>query len=146
MSWSKLKIIGEALTEIGLGDYIFDATPNQKQGALARLDALMARWEDDGIVTGYAVEDNPDDDTINEDSGIYQQYVRGVILNLAVEVAPSYGKQAMAQTVKAAAESKTRAMGGQTPPIKAINTTSVPAGAGYRYYADDINTLPETEY
>lgn len=145
MSWTKLNIINSALSEIGLGGYVFDATPEEKQDALSRLDALMARWEEDGIVTGYTVEDGPDVDTITGDSGIAQQYVRAVVLGLAVDIAPSYGKQPMPQTTRGAAEGYSRARGGQTPPVKRRDTTSVPAGAGHRYYSPQVITLPEAD-
>ena len=142
--WVSEYVVGDdmpALPVDGTG-YVFDATPEEKQDALSRLDALMARWEDDGVETGYTVEDGPDDDTITGDSGIDQKYVRAVFLNLAVEIAPSYGKQVMPQTLRAAAEAYTRARSGQTPPTKNVNTTAVPAGAGHKYYRPETITLP----
>ena len=120
MAWSKLDIIGEAFNEIGFGDYVFDTTPSQKQTALSRLDAMMASWQDDGINTGYGVEDDPSADTITGDSGISQEYVRAVFLNLAVEMAPSFGKQVMQQTIFAARKSYSRALRGGTPPVKSV--------------------------
>tara|TARA_R110000850_G_scaffold149147_1_gene271636 strand:+ start:130 stop:570 length:441 start_codon:yes stop_codon:yes gene_type:complete len=142
MAWSKLDIIGAALAEIGLGGYVFDATAQEKQDFLSRLDAMMASWQDDGINTGYGVEDDPSADTITGDSGISQEYVRAVIVNLAVEMAPSYGKQVMQQTLFAARKSYSRALRGGTPPVKSVNPTAVPAGAGHHYDSPQVFTLP----
>ena len=118
MAWSKLDIIGAALAEIGLGGYVFDATAQEKQDFLSRLDAMMASWQDDGINSGYGVEDDPS------------------------EMAPSYGKQVMQQTLFAARKSYSRALRGGTPPIKSVNPTAVPAGAGHHYDSPQVFTLP----
>jgi hypothetical protein len=142
MAWSKLNIIDAALAEIGLGGYVFDATAQEKQDFLSRLDAMMASWTDDGIVTGYVVEDNPAADTITGSSNITAKYTRGVVLNLAVEMAPGYGKQVMQQTLFAARNSYSQALRITTPPIKSVNTTAVPAGAGHNYASPQVWTLP----
>ena len=142
MAWSKLDIIGAALAEIGLGGYVFDATAQEKQDFLSRLDAMMASWQDDGINSGYGVEDDPSADTITGDSGIGQEYVRAVIVNLAVEMAPSYGKQVLQQTLFAARKSYSQALRITTPPIKSVNPTAVPAGAGHNYASPQVFTLP----
>lgn len=145
MAWSKLDIIGAALAEIGLAGYVFDATPQEKQDFLSRLDAMMASWADDGIVTGYVVEDDPSADTITGSSNIAAKYVRAVILNLAVDMAPGYGKQVMPQTAVGASKGYSLALRAGTPPIKGVNTTAVPAGAGHKYSSPQIITLPGTE-
>lgn len=145
MAWSKLDIIGAAFAEIGLGDYAFDATPAEKQAALSRLDALMARWLARGIQTGYVVENNPDADTISGSSGIAQELVRGVILNLAVDIAPSYGKQVLPHTAAAALGGYNDALSfTNVVPQMALNTTAVPIGAGYKYFTGQT-TQPQPD-
>jgi hypothetical protein len=49
VSWTKRDIIGQAFSEIGLASYTFDLLPEQWEGALRRLDAMIAQWENKGI-------------------------------------------------------------------------------------------------
>lgn len=143
MAWTKLAIINAALSEVGLGGIIYDARPEDRDDALARLDALMANWNAKGIDTGYTVVDNPDDDTINGTSDIASDLVRGVILNLAVDIAPMFGKQPMPHTISAARAGYDDALGSDlTPPIMRHNIRASPAGAGWKW-DDDVTVLPE---
>jgi hypothetical protein len=47
--WTKRDVIGQAFSEIGLASYTFDLLPEQYEGALRRLDAMIAQWENKGI-------------------------------------------------------------------------------------------------
>ena len=140
--WTKHQIIKAALTEIGMGEYVHDAQPEELMDALSRLDALMAEWEGQGIVTGYLVIDGPSDDILSGDSGIRSQIVRAVISGLAVEIAPMFGKTPSPQTTSAAKRGfglAIAATGG--PPSLKANITSSPAGAGWRFRL--AMTMPE---
>jgi hypothetical protein len=48
VSWTKRDVIGQAFSEIGLASYTFDLLPEQYEGALRCLDAMIAQWENKG--------------------------------------------------------------------------------------------------
>lgn len=146
MSWTKKQIIERAFVEIGLGDYTFATRPDEVNDALSALDALMAEWEDRGIVTGYTVVNDPDTDTISGDSAISAGMVRAVYLNLAVNLAPQYGKQVMPATAVGAKQGLNNAFKQSvTVPEVVGNYRSAPAGAGYKDRYNGLTTLPEVE-
>jgi hypothetical protein len=130
MGWTKRQILNDAFSEIGMAGYVFDLEPDDLQTALNRLDSLMSQWESDNIYTGYAVTDDPASISIDGDSGILSQYVLPVIHNLAVQIAPSYGKQPMPQTMAAARKGYAVALRTKTVPMKSANITVTPAGSG----------------
>ena len=50
---TKRDLIAAALGELGMAEYIFDATPEELQDALGRLNRLAAGWDGTGIRVGY---------------------------------------------------------------------------------------------
>lgn len=98
MSWTKGKLVSEAYAELALAGYEFDITPDEQQAALRRMDAMMSRWNSQGIQVGYAINAEADGSTANDDSGIPAECVEAVYLNLAVNVAASKGKALAAST------------------------------------------------
>lgn len=131
MSWTKRQILDDAFSEIGMAGYLFDLSPEDMQVALNRLDSFIAQWESDGIYTGYMVNDDPNTIDIDGDSGIESGLVLPVIKNLAVEIAPSYGKTPSPATASGARKGYSIAMRAKTVPMKKANTTVSPSGAGY---------------
>ena len=102
MSWTKAQIVGEAFSELGLHGWEFDLTADEKQTALRRLDAMLARWEGEGITLGYLFPDVPGQSVLSEDSGLPEAAIEPVFMNLAVNLAPGFGKSATPQTMAAA--------------------------------------------
>ena len=98
MSYTKLELVKGALAEIGLSDYAFDLSAEQIDQALARLDAMMAEWNGRGVRLGYPVAVNPSGLEGSDDSGIPDVAYEAVITNLAVRIAPNYGKAVSAET------------------------------------------------
>lgn len=95
--WTKRQIIAEAFTEIGKGDYAFDLQPEEYQTALRRLDAMMAQWSATlGLRIGYAGGDGLGDLTI--DTNVPDWAFEALYLNLAIRLAPSFGKTPSPQT------------------------------------------------
>ncbi len=91
MPWSKTQIIGEAFAEIGKGSYTFDMQPEEYQMALRRLDTMMATWGATaniriGYVGGIGFGD------IAEETEVPDWAVSAMYLNLAINLAPAYGK------------------------------------------------------
>jgi len=91
MPWTKTQIISEAFTEIGKGDYSFDMQPEEFQSALRRLDAMMATWgATASIRIGYSGGNGFGD--IGVETEVPDWAVSAMYLNLAINIAPSYGK------------------------------------------------------
>ncbi len=84
---TKRSLIQQALGEIGLGVYIFDATAEQLQDALTRMNRMAARWDATGLRFGYNMGGGLDDE-----SGLPDTSEDCYALNLALNIAPSYGK------------------------------------------------------
>jgi len=133
MAWTNHQIISEALTEIGMGSYVYDAQPEDLQTAQGRLDAMLAEWESQGIITGYVVKNTPTLADLQVDAGIRQQLVRPVILNLALELGPMFGKTVSPDTKVAAKKGYNLAVASSvTIPTAKANVTSAPAGGGWK--------------
>ena len=100
-SWTKRQIILAALTEIGIASYAFDSTADQLQNALQRLDVMMGVWQRKGIVfvpDPYPISTDPSVTDLDEDTNAPEDALEAMILNLAVRIAPSYGKKVMQDT------------------------------------------------
>jgi hypothetical protein len=98
MGWTKRELITQAFEEIGLASYVFDLTPDQLQSAMRRLDAMIASWNANGIRIGYPLPSSPDAGNIDDDSGIPDAAVEAVYLNLALRLAPGFGKQVLPES------------------------------------------------
>lgn len=94
MSWTKREIIKKAFGEIGLASYVFNLTADELQDAMSDLDTMMGTWTTRNIIfdpvypqpASYGAGDL-DDDTNAPDDALAPMY-----LNLAIRLAPSYGK------------------------------------------------------
>jgi hypothetical protein len=84
---TKRQIIAQGLEEIGLAEYEFDATPEELQSFLRRLDRIMAQWDGQTIRTGYNLAGGLDDE-----SGLPDTVVNCAALHLGIAMAPSFGK------------------------------------------------------
>lgn len=103
MSWTKRQFIEQAFEEIGLAAYVYDLTPEQLDSALRRLDAMVAGWNANGVRIAYPLVSNPDDNDIDADSGVPDYAIEAIYLNLAVRLAPGFGKTPSPET-KASAD------------------------------------------
>lgn len=101
--WSKRQLIVEAFAEIGIGAQ-YDIQPEEFSTALRRMDAMVAGWESDGIRIGYALPSTADGSELDDASGIADRWARAVFLNLAVELAPGFGKTLKPSTLIAAGQ------------------------------------------
>lgn len=131
MGWTKRQFIEQAFEEIGLAAYVFDLTPEQMQSALRRLDAMVAGWNANGIRIGWPMPSNPDNSDIDADTGAPDIANEAIYLNLAVRLAPSFGK-VLSPDTKAGADFAYSNLLNQTssptPERQAPNT--LPRGAG----------------
>jgi hypothetical protein len=102
MGWTKQQIIEQAFGELALAGHVFDLDADTLESALRELDTMMAEWSGLGISIGYLLPATPDDSNIGDDSGIPNESVRSVYMNLASQLAASRGKTLTAQTLATA--------------------------------------------
>lgn len=90
---TKQAIIEQALEEIGLGIYVFDASPSQLEAAHRRLNNLATQWDGIGITKSYNIGA-----TLDEDLPIPDTVINCFALHLALSLAPTYGKTIGSET------------------------------------------------
>lgn len=93
MSYTKRQLIEDAFAELALAGYVFDLSPEDLQTALRRMDSMVALWAAKNINISYPLSANPDDSYISQNANIQPYAVDAVICNLALSIAPSFGKQ-----------------------------------------------------
>jgi len=139
MSYTKGQLVGAALEEIGIAEYEFDISPEQRQSAIRRLDSMMAEWNGRNILLSFPIakEENSSPD---DDSNIPNWSWEAVITNLAIRLAPSYGKQVSQETRATAKHAYTTICGRSAVP-KEMNFPLMPKGAGYK--ETEFRYIPE---
>jgi hypothetical protein len=135
MSYTKGQLVDAALTEIGIADYDFDYSPEERVTGLRRLDSMMAEWNARGIMLGYPTTNSPDAPNSDDDSNIPDWSVEAVLTNLAIRLAPSYGKAVLPDSKANAKRALNTIFARITSPNK-MQLPEMPKGAGYkaRYY------------
>jgi len=137
VSYTKREIVEAAFEEIGLSEYVFDLQPQQLESALRRLDAMMATWNGRGIRLGYPLPSSPTDSDLDEDSYLPDAANEAAITNLAIRIAPSYGKTPSAETKSAAKIAYDLLLSKAAHPIEMQLPSTMPRGAGNKPFADD---------
>jgi hypothetical protein len=146
MAYTKRDIINMAFEEIGLASYVFDLTPQQLEGALRRLDAMMATWNGKGIRLGYPLPSSPGASDLDQDTDVTDEALEAMALNLAVRIAPGYGKTVSPDTKASAKNAYNQIIAQSAKPVEMqLDNMSIPSGAGnkgYRYYNDPFLRHP----
>jgi hypothetical protein len=88
---TKKQLIDLAFAEIGFGPD-FNVTADDQEAALKRMDSMMGTWNAKGIRVGYLLPNEPDEADINALSGVTDAAQEAVYMNLAIRIAPGYGK------------------------------------------------------
>lgn len=130
MSYTKDQLVNGALEEIGIAAYEFDISAESAESALLRLDAMMMQWDARGIHLSYPIGD-PGTTSLTEDSNIPAAAWEAVITNLAIRIAPSYGKTVSIDTKIVAKNALNTLLIASTQPRK-MQLNSLPSGAGYK--------------
>jgi hypothetical protein len=138
MAYTKQDIINYAFEEIGLAGYVFDLQPQQQQSALNRLDSLMATWNGKGLRLGYNMPSSNATSSLSDDAGISDMAFEAAALNLAIRIAPGYGKTPSPDTKIAARIAYNQLAAQAAKPIEMqIDNRAIPAGAGHRLFYRD---------
>lgn len=146
MAYTKQDVIQQAYTEIGLGEYVFDASAEELQYALRRLDGMMAQWNRKGIREGYPLPSAYTKSSLSDDIEVTDMALEAMYTNLAVRIAPSLGKSPSPDTKTAARAGYIGLLGSSAHPLeKAIDNRAAPAGQGHkswRYEHDPYLSKP----
>lgn len=132
MSWSKRQFISHAFDEIGLSPFIFEPGTEQFTAALRRLDAMMATWNARGIRVGYPMPGTPESSNIDDRTGVPDIANEAIFLNLAVRIAPGYGKQVAPETKVAAKQAYDTLLMYAAQVKEQRLLSGLPSGAGNR--------------
>jgi len=145
MGYSKRQFVAAAFEEIGLASYAFDLQPQQFESALRRLDAMMASWNALGIRLGYPLPSSPQFSDLDAESEVPDSANEAIITNLAVKIAPGYGKQVMPDTKATAKETYNTLLSRAAAPLEQQLPGTMPSGAGnkpWRVYDDPFLRPP----
>jgi len=88
---TRAQILARAYAHIGIADYQYDVTPDERADARDLLDGMMAEWDASGVTLGYTASDGDDNDAVEMTTPGYAN--EPISTNLALRLAPSFGKQ-----------------------------------------------------
>jgi hypothetical protein len=138
--------VTQAFDEIGLASYIFDIQPEQLQSALRRLDTMMATWNGKGIRLGYPLPSSPQDSDLDEETLVPDSANEAIYTNLAIRIAPSFGKAVAVEVKVAAKQAYDILLQRAAAPIQMQLPREMPAGAGNKpWRIDDPFVAPPTD-
>ena len=144
MTYTRRDFVNGALEEIGLASIAYDATADELVGAMRRLNAMMAEWNARGIRIGYPIPSGPNSGELDDETNVPDSAWEAVVLNLAIRIAPSYGKQVLPATMTGAKRAFNALLNLHAQPAE-MQLPVMPAGAGnkpWRYYG---TYLPDPE-
>ena len=130
MGYTKRQFITGAFEEIGLADYVFDLQPEQLQSALRRLDSMMMEWNAQGIRLGYPIASSPQDSDLDTETNTPDSAWEAVITNLAIRIAPGYGKAVSPDTKVSAKGAYNILLQRATYPLEQQLPSTMPIGQG----------------
>lgn len=130
MGWTKRQLAADALGSIGLADYEFDVTPEERQMVIRRMDAMMATLEKKCVRVGYRFPSTADGSDPDDDSGLPDSAVETVFLNLAIRIAPSFGKTVSPELKTSARDGWDLLLLAAAQPIEQQLPSTLPRGAG----------------
>lgn len=138
MAYTKRDIINRAFEEIGLASYVFDLQPEQLEGALQRLDAMMATWNAKGLRLGYPLPSSTAASSLTQELDVPDAALEAMHLNLAVRIAPGYGKTPSPDTKGAAKLSYNTLLSKSAHPVEMqLGNMTIPSGQGNKGWRDN---------
>ena len=141
--WTKKQIIEQAFEEIGLASYVFDITADQLESALRRLDLMVASWQARNIQIGYPLPASPGNSNIDEEIQTSLNNNEALVLNLAVRLAPAYGKSVSPDTKATAKLLYDQLLIEAAMPYEQQFVNTLPLGAGYKRTDQVFVNLPD---
>lgn len=142
MSYTKRQFVEEAFAELGMASYTFDLSPQQLDACLRRLDTMMATWNARGIRLGYPLPSSPEDSDLDTDTQVPDSANEAIITNLAIRLAPQYGKTVSLDTRTTAKQAYDTLLARAAFPIEQQFPRSLPMGAGQKPWRYDDPYMP----
>lgn len=136
---TKAGLIQSALGELGLASYFFDATPEQLQEALSRMNRFAAMLDGLSVHVGYNFGGD-----INAESGIPDTTEDCFVSNTAVRIAPTFGKTPSNETKLAAKTTLSALLTTFAKRPQQAYPPNLPIGAGNRRGVLERQYFPET--
>jgi len=144
MSYTKGELVSAAFEEIGIAEYEFDISPEQVESGIRRLDMMMATWASKKISLSFPIS-KLENSYPSDDSNIPDWAWEAVVTNLAIRIAPSFGKSVSPDTKVIAKESYNAMLAKFSKP-REIQFSSMPKGAGYKTTDQRFTPDPEEIY
>jgi hypothetical protein len=142
VSYTKRQFVEEAFAEIGMASYTFDLSPQQLDACLRRLDTMMATWNARGIRLGYPLPSNPEDSDLDTDTQVPDSANEAVVANLAIRLAPQYGKAVSLDTRTTAKQAYDTLLARAAFPPEQQFPRTLPMGAGQKPWRFDDPFMP----
>ena len=136
MSYTKRQFVRGAFEELGLGAYAYDLGSEEMQFGLRRLDAMLAEWNGRGIRLSYPIPSSPENSDLDEETSVPDRANETIICNLAVRLAPSYGKTVAMETKANARRGYNTILAVAAFPPEMQMPNTMPAGAGQKAWRD----------
>ena len=128
---TRATILSRAFGRLGMGNYEFDVTPDERAVARGVLDGMLAEWAATGTDLGHTPSDGDND---AEDMTTPAWSDQGVIANLALRMASDFGKTPGSGLIKDAKRGYDLAVAKTLCIPTAQRAQSVAHGGGERYY------------
>jgi len=142
MSYTKRQYVLAAFEEAGMAASTFDLTPQMLSSACARLDAMMATWNGKGIRLAYPLPSSPEDVDLDAETSVPDSANEAIITNLALRIAPSYGKTPSVMTLAVAKAGYDVLLSRAAMPGEMQLPRTLPAGAGNKPWRYDDPYMP----
>jgi hypothetical protein len=142
MGYSKRQFVSAAFEEIGMAEYVFDLQPEQLQSALNRLDAMLAEWNAKGLRLGYSLPSSPQDSDLDEPTFTPDSAWEAIITNLAIRIAPGYGKAVSPDTKVTAKAAYNTLLQRAAFPLEQQLPETMPTGQGNKPWRWDNPFVP----
>ena len=138
MSYTKRQFVTAAFEEIGLASFVYDLTDQELLSACRRLDAMLADWNARGVRISSPLPSSPESTNIDAETNVPDSANEAIITNLAVRIAPSYGKVVSPDTKIIAKNAyNTLIQLSATWPVEKQLPSGMPAGAGNKPWRYD---------
>jgi hypothetical protein len=132
MGWLKGELIDHALDALGIAPDAFNIAPEQRAKALKTLDSMMATWSVKGLAAGYLLPVSTASSNLTDDSGLPDTETEAVYQNLALKLAPPYGKTPSPELKASAKTAYDTLLIAAAQPLTQPLPNTLPVGAGNR--------------
>lgn len=128
---TKGTLVIRALGKIGIASYVFDTEAEEDVSALRQLDSMASRWQGKLEPFGYIQPASNGSSLPSDTAGIDEADIDAFVYNLAVALAPDYGKTHSGTVLRNAADSRSEMFTKYARQVE-YQLGRTPVGAGNR--------------